>query len=262
MTDFNSERSNTLDRRRVLQGAAWAAPVVALSASAPMASASPCSVFRPGAIIFAGATPNYTRGPRPGQPGSATTNAYANVNLTGGGTPVQVNMTSSYTSTAAATYGPPSGGNANNNLRVNGNALELWQRRSSGTGATSSTAAAGLNLSITFDRRVRNVVIALNEFTTGTFIDAAWVSPSPNAQTPPAATTGSVVRGSGTQAAPWFATVASGGTTGTAKSFTISNLDGGQALNLRYFSSGTATYTQALLTVTGISFEATGNAGC
>lgn len=190
MTDVTPQRPKTFDRRRVLQGAAWAAPVVALSVAAPAVSASPCSSLRPATLNFA--TAQYTR--------NSNTQGRAVVPLQTGDTAVVVTLSNVLNNTLAtapvaqrAIYTYPATGSDGFNQNFVGNAegLNLWIARTGNSG----DARYGQQVSISFDRPTTNVKFRIGQLTRSTqadyiFIDRVWSNIVPSSQTAGATATG------------------------------------------------------------------------
>ncbi|WP_424464619.1 hypothetical protein [Pseudoclavibacter helvolus] len=243
MSDTPAQNTSSIERRRVLQGAAWAAPVLAVAAVAPGASASPCTQQYPGSVRFAattgaGAQPaNYVAGTG----ANATLNGSANITLVGA--PAQVTpFTATITSTAitagytrnannlALSTPTVAGGGAGTTPR-----LAIWQ--ASPTGSTATTV--GQTVTFNFPRPVRNLTFDLLGMTRSqaTYSDAVFL-------TGPAFTVtgalGSQVSGAGTSASPWLTTAenANQGQTSAANSITGIRFAGPlTTFSLRYWST-------------------------
>ncbi|NYF12734.1 hypothetical protein HDC34_001028 [Pseudoclavibacter sp. JAI123] len=245
-----SERSGSIDRRRILQGAAWTVPVVAVAAVAPGASASPCTLQYPGSVRFqattgAGAQPvNYTRGA-----GNSTTAGSAPVTLVGAPaqvTPLNVTFTSSAISAgytrAASNFSistpTVAGGGAGTQGR-------FTIQQTSPAGATG--ANIGQTVTINFGRPVRNLQFDILGFTrsSATYSDAAVLTGG----TFTVGATGSQVSGLGTATSPWVTTAenASQGQTTAANSVTGVTFAGPvSSITLRYYSTAGTGQGQAI----------------
>lgn len=250
MSDSPSARPNTLDRRRVLQGAAWTAPVVALAAVAPGASASPCTLQYPGSVRFqatTGANPqaaNYVRGA-----GNSTTAGSASVSLVGA--PAQVTpfnvtfestaLTAGYTRAGtnfALTTPTVAGPNPGTQAR-------FTIQQTSPAGAT--TGNIGQTVTVNFGRPVRNLQFDILGFTRSqaTYSDAAVLTGG----TFTVGTRGSQVSGLGTAASPWVTNAENANQGQTSAANTVAGVTFAgpvSSIQLRYYSSVGTGQSQAL----------------
>lgn len=214
MSENTTKRSSAVDRRRVLQGAAWAAPVLATAVATPMASASPCTLQYPGSVRFVatadGQAANYVRGTGT----ASTTSGSATVALVGAPakvTPFTVSISSAAVTTGYvrraenfsllnATVSPQGGG-----APVAGPArFAIIQTAPAGAAPPTNADQIGQTVTFTFPRPVRGLNFNILGFTRSagatSYGDAAYITGA----TFTAGTNGIQVSGQGTKANPWF----------------------------------------------------------
>lgn len=242
----NQERPATaeagLSRRRLLEGSAWAVPVIAIAAATPSQAASNCALY-PGVVIFSGPNANFG----PNGPGI---DAQGSVNLDGAPVwthpPVRIGVES-------FPVGPLQRGPEN--LTTADDALLVTQYP-----IGEPDGFAEQDLVITFGREVTDLAFTVGGINTlsgaGGYADAVSLDFTPGAT----AVTGSNVGGTGDFGTPWsaIAATATPDVSSPANSVRLTFTSQVTTLVLRFRStdlSPAATGTQRF-TISDMSFKA------